>query len=419
MQVAVLTKVLPLADTLRRMFLSLITAIKPLLTPFAFPLFAVLTANWLDWRDSRNIEQALLRLQNYIFHEDKDYFTREDIVRRLHAVITPSYIRSSKYVIITGEHGNGKTSLIKYIVSKQKSGVIYLSCPSNYLRFGEIFADAISYSAIYHPSVIRQAFQASSLLSSPMRFRGYMPVFEACLNKFIGAVKNYKKRTGLIPVLIIDAINRLVVNKDGASFLIELQQLAKDWTDMGLVKVIFLTSEGRGLYIMQQQPVMTRAEVLSIPDLTETEALACLTKLCGQEHFDKYKQEDILQVLRNIVGGRIMMLKGLAELMKHGGALDRFCNYALKFASQKFFNCGLFISETALYNKSRAIAVSILKSPLRRIPDREVRHILGSPDVYSLLRDSNFFHYCDQDASILFASNACATFAAQEFVEYL
>ena len=51
----------------------------------------------------------------------------------------------AKYHLIVGDHGTGKTTLVRQ-VAHERSGIIYVSIPKNVSLFGEEFAHAINWS---------------------------------------------------------------------------------------------------------------------------------------------------------------------------------------------------------------------------------------------------------------------------------
>lgn len=230
--VSALTTLAHTLTTLAHALIQVLHAIKPWLAPFAIPLLAIVYAQILDLYDSFCIERSFFRnLKVLVNPAQKNFFFKRGFVDELKHKIIPTNSLTSKYLVVTGAHGNGKSSMVHHIVDELTNGVHYVACPSNAMRFGEAFSDSISYSSMYRPSVIRQAFQASSLLTSPMRYNGrsFIPIFEACLNKYTRAAARYTRITGKVPILVIDAINRFTTTKEGSSFLMELQMLAKDW----------------------------------------------------------------------------------------------------------------------------------------------------------------------------------------------
>lgn len=220
------------------------------------------------------------------------------------------------------------------------------------------------------------------------------------------------------------------------------------------------------MYIMQQQSAQTRAEVVTIEDMSHPESLAFLKHMCGTAVMERcsithqsfklfiyrcihiyislrrYNPVEVDDLLRELVAGRTMMLRGLSELMIRNGDLSGtilhirsfnlfevlltliytsfsivadFKKYALNFAQQKFLNCGLFVEGTPRFERSRQLTITILTNPSFRVSERMARRILGDTETYALMRESNFFNYFDSDNTIRFASNACLQFAVSEF----
>ena len=152
----------------------------------------------VDFYDSYNISQTL-KYGNINKIEMNEYFDRKQLESDVTNMIQA---RSGCYFLIVGEHGVGKTSLIKKLVASSDGGMIYLTCPPNPIQFGRSFADAIGYSAIYEPSLLRNYFPSLSIIPSSKHVKLPMPEFEASQDKFLSEVKKYTKSTGRIPILI-------------------------------------------------------------------------------------------------------------------------------------------------------------------------------------------------------------------------
>ena len=174
----------------------------------------------VDWYDDKCIYDKLTTGPKDLL-KGRKYFTRFKLEENIANKISDK----KRYYLVTGEHGIGKTSLMRYIA---KEGVIYVSCPVIPLNFGQAFADAIGYTSIYDPSTFRRLCTALSALPSSEKVKGPMPEFWASQKKIFNALKEYKKRTGRIPILIIDNINIFCNTEETRQFLLSLQRLAKE-----------------------------------------------------------------------------------------------------------------------------------------------------------------------------------------------
>jgi Cdc6-like AAA superfamily ATPase len=198
----------------------------------AFIVSLPIAAYGFDYYDQRNINETLIQGQNV--EASTDYYERTDISELLSSKISPSNKKEKNYYIISGVKGVGKTTSIKHFTKSRynnkdvnkKGGVIYVSC-DDANKFGKAFADAISYSTIYRPSLFRAFYSIFNILPT-VDVRSSKDTFDACEEKFYNAIDNYKKKTGKTPILIIDNVNNFLMNETGKSFLQILQKRAKE-----------------------------------------------------------------------------------------------------------------------------------------------------------------------------------------------
>jgi hypothetical protein len=191
----------------------------------------------IDKYDESKVVSVLMNGQNNLVVEE--VFARPDVLCFREKLIKPSSPLTSKnYVIISGEHGTGKTSIMQDLTSKQKNnggGVIYVSCPSTLSgNFGTAFADAISYSSVYDKGLWRNSLSFTHLLPSAAS-NSAKDIFKACKPKFMKAIDNYRRDKKMVPILIIDDVNLLCINKEDEELLLDLQTEAKKF----VVRVFF------------------------------------------------------------------------------------------------------------------------------------------------------------------------------------
>ena len=163
------------------------------------------------------------KLHSQLNSNIENYFHRPKEENELKEKISK---QKSSYFLLVGERGKGKTSLASGYAQRSR-GVIYVSCPPDPLQFGKKFADAIDYSSIYNPIIFRKLFTSLNILPSSSSFNGPLSEFNACQEKFIDAVIQYKKNTGEIPILIIDDVNNFCNQENNKEMLFQLQKLAK------------------------------------------------------------------------------------------------------------------------------------------------------------------------------------------------
>jgi Cdc6-like AAA superfamily ATPase len=175
----------------------------------------------IDRYDQREINLAFIG--NKKEKTITNFFPREIIYQSISKFV---FDPNGMYFMVIGQHGVGKSSILKKI-AEDNTGIIYVKCPQEPKHFGQKFADAICYSTIYRPHILRKLFQSFYILPSSKNFKDIMPEFYASELKFLHAVKNYKNKTGKIPVLVIDQVNNLLRTDEGKYFLLQLQDFAK------------------------------------------------------------------------------------------------------------------------------------------------------------------------------------------------
>jgi len=200
----------------------------------AFIVSLPIAAYGFDYYDQRNINETLIQGQNV--ETKPNYYERRDITELLSSKISPSDKDEANYYIISGVKGVGKTTSVMHFTKSRynnkdinnKGGVIYVSCSRNFNDFGKAFADSISYSTIYEPSLFRLFYVSIFSILPSVDATDSKKTFDACRKKFYHAVKNYKKITGNTPILIIDNVNNFLINETAKSFLQILQKRAKE-----------------------------------------------------------------------------------------------------------------------------------------------------------------------------------------------
>ena len=81
--------------------------------------------------------------------DDSDFIHRPSVEADFERMITPKE-KETSYFVVAGEHGTGKSTMMKAACSKIGGGIIYIDVPENVRKFGDVFADAIGFK--FHPS---------------------------------------------------------------------------------------------------------------------------------------------------------------------------------------------------------------------------------------------------------------------------
>jgi hypothetical protein len=127
----------------------------------------------------------------------------------------------------------------------------------------------------------------------------------------------YKQEYKKMPVLIINNVNRLAQKQPRLLDL--LQGYAKDTADKVTASVVFVSSEGRIPHrmICNASSWSRSGHVIKIGDISKEEALQYLK-------FRKIDEKQAAQIYE-LVGGRIIHLKSIADEIKRHATLEGMC----------------------------------------------------------------------------------------------
>ncbi|CUS12101.1 unnamed protein product [Tuber aestivum] len=256
---------------------------------------------------------------------------RKGITPAIRAILQPS-CDYSFYDMIVGNHGTGKTTLVRQ-VGHQLPGVIYVDVtPASQSDKG--FAETLANRCNWFPPS-RSPFHTllSWLNIAVMEVPDGREQLVKVWTEFGNQAAKFKKENARSAVLILDNINRLAENNP--ALLNMLQDLAKDAADQQLFTTVFVTSEGRAPIQMLSRSAASRlGMVLVINDLNEEEAIGYL---CNQ----KGTSTTVAWEIFRLVGGRVGFLKKAAGRYNAAVGLDDLKAEFLMEARSAFRKAGI------------------------------------------------------------------------------
>ncbi|CAF3402484.1 unnamed protein product [Rotaria sp. Silwood1] len=267
---------------------------------------------------------------NFKFKE-KQLLERKSLLNSLVTILTPVADKLvSSYYIVLGEHGVGKSTLIRQAARIVGRGVIYVDVPSNVKKFGVAFAHAINFDFKEH--IRLSTWIESTMFSSPpdegMHSRTCLFFDKVLANDYLFIVLgeekswervllifekyaiDFKKKYGCVPVLILDNCD-ILAEKDPEMLEI-LQDTAKTAIDDSSWITVFVTSVGIAPEQMEGRSSITRASTFfEISDLSEEESMTYLIE-------KRNLSQEIAKDLYNLFGGRIKSLQNAASKLESG-----------------------------------------------------------------------------------------------------
>jgi KaiC/GvpD/RAD55 family RecA-like ATPase len=171
--------------------------------------------------------------------------SRKALVEDIRQLIMPVETEGF-YSLIIGEHGTGKTSLMKLTVNgmDEPKGVVYADMAddeADNVDIAQVMREAIGWS----PDPVIDSSQrncCSSLLVLLKANRFAAASLHEFLRVFSRFAIKFQKEYRRLPVLIIDNVNKLDQKYPGILNL--FQDYAKRSADEGIVTVVFVSSEG-------------------------------------------------------------------------------------------------------------------------------------------------------------------------------
>ena len=171
---------------------------------------------------------------------------REALVENIRQLIIPAE-EDGVYPVIVGEHGTGKTSLIKLTVDgmNEPKGVVYVDVGNDQVDEADI-AQVVRNAMGWSPDPLidsKQRNYCSFLLVLLKTNRFAAASLQEVLRVFSQFAIKYRQEYGRLPVLILNNVNKLELKHP--ELLNLFQDYAKRGADERIVTVIFVSSEGR------------------------------------------------------------------------------------------------------------------------------------------------------------------------------
>ena len=230
---------------------------------------------------------------------------------------TPGDDPDASYVLIVGEHGTGKSTAVRRVVREREgiNGAIYVNVPDDIRFFGGVVASAVGMPDTVvdiKSGVIRHINQESKEVRELPLSEEPSATWARASLVIRGAASKFYDKHKRPAVLIIDAAERLA--KKNPAFFGQLQDFAKDRTDEGSLRVVFVSSDGSVLEQLQSRSAKSRMRKrpFEVGDISDKEAVEFLKRKGVAE-----KQAE--EAVRDITGGRFELLNDYFRVWRSAG----------------------------------------------------------------------------------------------------
>jgi hypothetical protein len=231
---------------------------------------------------------------------------RPDVEKKLEELFFGTTDLSASYVLIMGEHGTGKSTAVRRVVRNKRgiNGAIYVNAPRDLTTFGSRLASSVGFTSetVDTQGGVRRRFNLTTKQEAvPKRADEPMSTWSAVSDSIEEAATMFRKKHGRPAVLIIDSAERIA--KKNPALLADLQEFAKDETDGGTLRMVFVSSDGSVLAQLDSRSESSRGlDPIEVGDICDADAV----KFLVERGINKEQAE---VAVRDITGGRFALLQ--------------------------------------------------------------------------------------------------------------
>ncbi|CAI2186984.1 17541_t:CDS:2, partial [Funneliformis geosporum] len=371
-----------------------------LVTSTGLVLFDLSFASWYN----RQNESILLHAFEHGSCPEPDVMEeqlihREVVIEKLRRIFKPISDHSSYHIVI-GNHGTGKTTVVRQCARDVGKGVIYVDVPPVLDNFIDNLAKAIGYSFKEYVS-FTESFKRKILGNSES---AEQPRFFRVLDAFERGARKYKANNERKPpVLILDNISKL--GQENVKLLKDLQDIAKLYADQRSCIIVFVSSEGTVPRMMMQRSSWSRAEKkpIVIEDLTSKEAFTYLHSKLGIE-------KKVTNQLIQLLGGRIRDLKEYGNMINRGETFEEVRKIVLGVVNHNFHQARMMKGERN-HVIGKVIVQELVKN--EKIHFDTFIQLVNNEQIADELLQANVFSYNPESSIVTFQSRATEVFVRE------
>ncbi|TGZ79190.1 hypothetical protein EX30DRAFT_342660 [Ascodesmis nigricans] len=265
---------------------------------------------------------------------------------------------SGHYYLLIGEKGTGKTSMLLHAMAETGGeSVSMMEAHADPEIFRIRLGKALDFE--FHEDYVGSLFS----FRGPRETTAILDI-ERALNKLEKVALVRRKATGRPLVMIINGMHMVRDDDAGKDLLELLQQRAEAWAAAGLVTMIF-NSDDYWVYERMKQ-YGSRLELISVRDLTKTNALITLRTLRAQKcKMEGYSMDEhLFDKVYEMVGGRLAFLTKVAKSRDMIQKCEEICEMEKTWFLNKYWILGEGMDDDVMDQQKLASSACLLMKAL-------------------------------------------------------
>jgi hypothetical protein len=226
---------------------------------------------------------------------------------------------ANNYAVIVGPSGTGKSTsvrkVVRALIAEGKggagAGIIYFSTRELLSDFSQDLAKAVGYrTPIYFFDRVRRFVtgETKEQAKVPLQLHEPRTTWSPLSRLLKDAATLHMTKHGTAPTLVLDAMD-LVAKKD-AAFFCEVQDFAKACADSGIMRVVFVFSDGDALPLLLSSSAESRCnrnQVYEVGNISNADAIKFVISRYG------LGEARATELVETITGGRFTLLQNYGD----------------------------------------------------------------------------------------------------------
>jgi hypothetical protein len=262
------------------------------------------------------------------FNDARASVERPDVEADLASILRPSVV--DKYAVIVGPSGTGKSTAVRKVIraliaegvgAGMGAGIVYFTTTELITDFSRNLRESVGFREpidLFDSCYRLFTRETKEQASAPLQIYEPRATWSSLAKLLKKAAMQYKKEHGKAPTLVLDAMD-LVAKKDSI-FFCEVQDFAKACADAGIMRVVFIFSDGDALPLLLSSSAESRCDtdqVYEVGDISDADAVKFVVSRYGKD------EQLAKELVETITGGRFTLLQNYGKSAKTLNAIRK------------------------------------------------------------------------------------------------